>query len=251
MPDAAPRTETRSQLEIDADIALKEADLVLKGLEADTARAEARKTLAEAVKAETESAAYALDLEKKQEARQAEKANDHYYRIFHFTQAVSEKSVEQCMDRLTLWDRIDPSCAIEVVFNSPGGSVVDGMALFDFLRELSRKGHHVTTTAMGIAASMAGILLQAGDTRRIGNEAWVLIHQASFAAQGSYGSVEDTVEWVKKVQERILDIFAEKCATSGAEKPFTRAQLKKNWERKDWWLSSNECLKHGVVDEVL
>ena len=231
--------ETRTQLEIDADIALKNADLIIKELEAEGLRATARETLAKALKAEAEGEAYSIELEKKRESRQAEKANDHYFRIYHFSQPVSEKSVEACMDRLTLWDRIDPECPIEVVFNSPGGSVVDGMALFDFLREMSRKGHHVTTTAMGIAASMAGILLQAGDTRRIGNEAWVLIHQASFAA------------WVKKVQERILDIFAEKCATSGAEKPYTRAQLKKNWERKDWWLSSGECLKHGVVDEVL
>lgn len=248
---AAEPKETRTPEEVEADLLLKKADLELKGLEAEEKRATARKTLAEAIKAETEAAAYELDLQKKVEARQLEKANDHYHRVYHFSTPVSEKSVEACMDRLTLWSRIDPGCDIEVVFNSPGGSVTDGMALFDFLQELGREGHKVTTTAMGIAASMAGILLQAGQVRRMGKEAWVLIHQASFGSSGSFGQVEDTVEWVKKVQERILDIFAERALNSGCEKPLSRATIKKNWERKDWWLSSAECLKHGFVDEVL
>jgi ATP-dependent Clp protease protease subunit len=240
----AEEKETRSPAEVAADLALKQADLTLKELEADEKRAAVRKAAAEARKSEAEAAAYDIDLAAKQEARQATLANDHYYRVYNFSQQVSEASVTKCIDKLTLWSRIDPGCDIEVIFNSPGGSVVDGMALFDFLQELRRAGHHITTTAMGIAASMAGILLQAGDHRRMGKEAWVLIHQASFGAQGSYGSVEDTVEWVRKVQERILDIFANRSTMK-------RATIKKNWERKDWWLSSDECLRHGFVDEVL
>lgn len=243
--------DTRTPAEVEADLALKQADLTLKTLEAEKHRAEIRKVLAEAVKAESEATAWTIDLAKKEEARQVEKAADYYHRVYQFVGQVSEASVDKCVDRLTTWTRIDPRCDIEVVFNSPGGSVIDGMALYDFLQQLRRDGHRITTTGMGIAASMAGILLQAGDVRRMGREAWVLIHEGSFGVQGSIGQVEDRFEWVKRIQDRILDIFAERAKASAAEKPATRAFIKRNWERKDWWLSSDECLKLGIVDEVL
>jgi ATP-dependent protease ClpP protease subunit len=94
-----------------------------------------------------------------------------------------------------------------------------------------------------MAASMAGILLQAGDERVMGKETWVLLHEASFLAAGKIGEVDDTVEWVKKVQKRILAIFAGRSNLS-------RSQIERRWKRKDWWLSSTDCLKHGFVDKV-
>src|SRR5574341_658348 len=117
------------------------------------------------------------------------------------------------------------------------------MALWDFLLELRQRGHKLTTVARGYAASMAGILLQAGDERVIGPESWLLIHEASFGVVGSYGEVEDRVEWVKKIQARILDIFASRSKLS-------RSQIKRRWHRKDWWLDSDEALKLGFVDRI-
>ena len=55
---------------------------------------------------------------------------------------------------------------------------------------------------------MAGILLQAGDIRIMGAESWLMIHEISFGASGKIGEIEDTVEWVKKIQERVVKIFA-------------------------------------------
>lgn len=212
---------------------------------------EARFNDAEARKAELEGLGYEIDYKKKSFEWEAVLASDIHHKVYFFSDEVSAKSVKQTMDRLSYWHRTFPGCDIEIVFNSPGGDVVDGMALFDYIQVLRRQGHTVTTTTLGMAASMAGILLQAGDTRKMGKEAWVLIHEASFGAVGSYGEVEDRVKWVEKVQERILDIFAERAKDSGAVAPMSRAQIKKNWHRKDWWLSSDDCLKYGFVDEVL
>jgi len=72
------------------------------------------------------------------------------------------------------------------------------MALYDYVRGLRRQGHHVTTSSLGYAASMAGILLQVGDKRIMGAESWLLIHEGSFGAVGSVGQVEDTVEWSRR-----------------------------------------------------
>ena len=51
------------------------------------------------------------------------------------------------------------------------------------------------------------------------------------------------MEWVKKIQKRILNIFAERSK-------MTARQIERKWHRKDWWLSSDDCLRLGFVDEV-
>jgi ATP-dependent protease ClpP protease subunit len=211
--------------------------------EAAKARAEARKALADAEQAEAFAAMEAFDLERAVEKRERERATDQRHRVYRFVGDVGSGSVKACMDELTVWSRIDPACRMEIIFQSPGGDVVSGLALWDFLQEQRGAGHHLTTVARGYAASMAGILLQAGDVRIMGKESWLLVHEASFGVIGSFGEVEDRVEWVRKVQGRILDIFA-------ARSKLSKAQIKRRWHRKDWWLDSDSALKYGFVDEV-
>ena len=166
-----------------------------------------------------------------------------FHHVYVFGTEVTADSVGRCVEQLTKWSRLEPKCAMEIVFNSPGGGVIAGMAMYDYLIYLRGLGHDITTVALGHAASMAGILLQAGTTRVIGRESWLLIHEISFAAIGKIGEIEDTTEWVKRIQKRVLDIFSQRSK-------MTPSQLEKRWKRKDWWLSSDECLKLGLVDEV-
>lgn len=170
-------------------------------------------------------------------------AQNKYHLVYTFDQPVGSGSVKDCIHQLTEWSRTRPGADLEIIFNSPGGKIVDGMALFDFIRYLRTKDHKITTSTIGYAASMAGILLQAGDHRVMGREAWLLIHQGSFGVVGTAGEVEDTVAWMKQLQNRILDIFVERSK-------LTKKQLQHRWQRKDWWISSQEALKLGFVDEV-
>ena len=173
-------------------------------------------------------------------------AGDEFHHVYRFIGNVTDESAKKCIDQLSIWSRTSKEgepCSIEIIFNSGGGSVIAGMALFDFIQELRGKDHHITTVAMGMAASMAGILLQAGDERVMGKQAYVLIHEAQFGVGGSMGQVEDEVEFVKKIQKRIVKIFAERSK-------LTAAQINRKWKRKNWWLDSDECLKLGIVDEV-
>lgn len=227
----------RSPEEVQADLALKHEELTQK-------KAETRKTLAEAHKAESEAEAYAMDLVVKKDLRLLSLAQDRWHHTYYFTEPVTSKSVEEAMSVLTAWGRMDPGADIEVILNSPGGSILAGVAFYDFLVDLRRRGHKLTITVQGIGASMAGVLLQAADERQMGAESWLLIHQGSLGAQGSFADVSDTVEWMKKVQERFLSIFV-------ARSKMNRSFIKKNWERKDWWLDSDEALKLGLVDKVL
>jgi ATP-dependent protease ClpP protease subunit len=91
---------------------------------------------------------------------------------------------------------------------------------------------------------MAGILLQAGDIRVMGKESYLLIHQVRSGIRGTYGEIKDEVALIEKLQDRILDIFASRSST------MTRDEIKKNWERRDWWLDSTAALDAGFVDET-
>lgn len=244
---------------IEEQKALAEADLAVAQAEAARATAVKEASLArqsEALARKEEALAVKAEIDqRKAELEERERlAGNHHRRIYYFTAEVSSSSVGACIEKLDLWSRTEEKCEIEIIFTSPGGSVVDGMRLFDHIQLVRRAGHHVTTGTTGMAASMAGILLQAGDHRWMGSEAWVLIHEVQAGAMGSWGELEDRMDWLKRVQGRILDIFASRAALAKergtAEKALTRKDFERNWSRKDWWLDSAECLKYGVVDEV-
>ena len=219
----------RSKQEIDAEVSKIQAEVEL-------IQAETRKTVAEASVAE-------LDFEKLYQGRMKELYNDEENCLYRFSKDVGHHSVQACMTKLTQWHRKDPKCDMELVFSSPGGSIIDGFELFDFLQEMRSKGHKVITGSLGMAASMAGILLQAGDVRWIGHQAWMMIHRAAFGAIGKTYEVEDEVKLVKRIEERCLDIFVSRSNLS-------KMKIKRNWDRKDWWIDADECLEMGLVDEV-
>jgi ATP-dependent Clp endopeptidase proteolytic subunit ClpP len=220
---------------------------------ADKLAAERDHFLASARKERADAGVAEITLERAQESRRLEVAGNEYNHVYFFNGSTSNTAVTSCLNKLSGWRRSDPACDIEIVFNSPGGSVVDGLALYDYIQELRRDGHKVTTSTIGYAASMAGILLQAGDVRVMGAESWLLLHEASFGSSGKIGEVEDTVEWVKKISNRILDIFAARCAGASdltATKRLNRRQLVNKWTRKDWWIDSGEALAYGLIDEI-
>ena len=103
-------SETDKQVKLQS-IAQSVAEV--KKIEADTRRAEA-----EALKSEIEAKKVYGDYEKII-------YSDDYNHIYRFSKDVNELSVRSCMTKLTEWHRRDPECAIEVIFSSPGGSIID------------------------------------------------------------------------------------------------------------------------------
>jgi ATP-dependent Clp endopeptidase proteolytic subunit ClpP len=228
--------QKRTKEEIQAEIESKAAETQHKLAEVKKTEAETRKMEAEANKAE-------LDFEKAWRTRQKEVASDEENFLYRFSKDVNHNSVEACMGKLTQWHRKDPKCKMEIVFSSPGGSIIDGFELFDFIQEMRSNGHKVVTGSLGMAASMAGILLQAGDVRWIGHQSWMMIHRAAFGAIGKTFEIEDEVKLVKRIEERIVDIFISRSR-------LTKLKIKRNWDRKDWWIDADECLELGLVDEI-
>jgi ATP-dependent Clp endopeptidase proteolytic subunit ClpP len=170
-----------------------------------------------------------------------------FQRVYNFTDSVTKSSVTTCIDRLNQWTVMDPGCAIQITFNSPGGSVIDGMWLFDYIRLLRGKGHVVTCIALGYAASMAGILLQAASDgcRVMSQGSWLLIHEVAFSAGGKIGEVEDEYKFGLRLKEQAAKIFVER-----SNGKLTREALEAMWNRKDCWLDPGEALALGIIDEV-
>ena len=184
-----------------------------------------------------------IQLDDKLDFISRKEASDERNFLYRFNDKVSKDTVRHCMETLTEWHRLDSECAIEIIFSSPGGSIIDGFELFDFLQDLRNKGHHLTTGTLGYAASMVGVLLQAGDIRWVGQQAWIMIHRAAFGAWGKTYEIEDEVKFIQRIEERILAIFT-------SRSNLTKNKIKRNWDRKDWWISADEALTMNLVDEI-
>src|SRR5678815_5082745 len=87
-----------------------------------------------------EADSFAMDLETKRETYKEWQVRDSAEKVYRFTTEVNDKSATECISTLTRWSRLHPEAPMTIIFTSPGGSVVAGMALFDFLTELREKG---------------------------------------------------------------------------------------------------------------
>ncbi len=163
--------------------------------------------------------------------------------VFTFYDEVYYDSVLQCIRQLSGWSNRFPECPLTLVFDSPGGSIIDGLHLYDFLLSLRAKGHHLTTVGSGMAASMGGVLLQAGDERVMTPNAVMLIHEASSRLGGKVANMEEALSFTKKLQSKVVGILAERSRLSVR-------QVETRWKKTDWWLDSAEALADGFVDCV-
>ncbi|MDX6243297.1 MAG: ATP-dependent Clp protease, protease subunit [Frankiales bacterium] len=200
------------------------------------AAAETRKAITDAAKADVE-------LGEARRRDQDARAEAGRTLVYTFYAEVGEDSVRTAMQTLAAWSRRDPGAPITIVLNSPGGRVLDGLALYDFLLRLRRDGHHLRIEVVGRAASMGGILLQAGDERIIGPNAFLLIHEVSGGAEGRSSELGDRVEFYGLMEKRLLAILAERSS-------MTDRQIRTRWQRKDWWLSADEAVSLGFADST-
>ena len=135
----------------------------------------------------------------------------------------------------------DPDAEISLYINSPGGSVTDGMAIFDTMRYIKPK---VRTVCLGMAASMGAFLLMAGEPgmRLALPNSEVMIHQPSGGASGQATDVQLHAEWLMRTKKKMNALMSE----------MTRQPLEKI-ERdveRDYFMTADEALAYGIIDEI-
>ena len=126
--------------------------------------------------------------------------------------------------------------------NSPGGSVYAGLAIYDTMNHLRAP---VSTFCVGMAASMGALLLAAGDKgkRNALPNARIMLHQPSSGYQGTAADIEIAAKEILGTRERLNRILAE---TTGQRLRKINADVD-----RDRWMSAEESVKYGLVDQVL
>lgn len=134
---------------------------------------------------------------------------------------------------------------IQVYINSPGGSISDGMAIYDTMNIVKSD---VSTICVGCAASMGAFLLSGGTPgkRYALPNAQILIHQPLIGGSGISGQATDILihaKHLEKTKERMAELLAKHTGQS-------IAKIKEDTER-DNWMSADEALTYGLIDKVL
>ncbi|MDR1456303.1 MAG: ATP-dependent Clp endopeptidase proteolytic subunit ClpP [Tannerella sp.] len=163
-------------------------------------------------------------------------------RIIFLGTQIDDYTANVIQAQLLYLDSSDPGKNISIYINSPGGSVYAGLGIYDTMQFIGSK---VSTICTGIAASMASVLLVAGEKgMRFGlKHARVMIHQPLGGMQGQASDMEITVRQILKVKEELYNIIA---LHSG--KPYE--QIEKDSDR-DYWMGSEEARDYGMIDEVM
>lgn len=133
---------------------------------------------------------------------------------------------------------------INFFINSPGGSVTDGMAIYDTMQFIKPD---VSTIVMGQACSMGSLLAQAGTSgkRKMLPYARHMIHQPSGGARGQATDMQIQVEEILKIKKFLTEIYVKHNS-----KGKTFEQLTADMER-DRFMSAKEALEYGLIDEIV
>lgn len=183
------------------------------------------------------------------------RASDVDHRIYHFYGPVDGESVRVCREHLTRWARLAPAEPVEIVLTTGGGSAWDCMALVDDMLALEAKGLDIGVTVRGTAASAGAIILQAATPgrRKMGPSSTILIHKMNTVLKGSLDQIEDQQHWCRIMQERVYDLFAERCASApnaDPEKRLDRAAIVAGHERRDWVEGPQSAREQGLIDDI-
>jgi len=163
-------------------------------------------------------------------------------RIIFLGTGVNDQVANIIQAQLLFLQSVDASKDIQIYINSPGGSVYAGLGIYDTMQFVKPD---VATICTGIAASMAAVLLCAGEKgkRSALKHSRVMIHQPMSGTQGQVSDMEIAVRETIKVKEELYNIIS-----THSDKPYE--QVEKDSDR-DYWMKSDEALAYGMIDEVL
>jgi ATP-dependent Clp protease protease subunit len=144
--------------------------------------------------------------------------------------------------QLLFLESADAKKDIQIYINSPGGSVYAGLGIYDTMQYINP---NVATICTGMAASMAAVLLCAGEKgKRTGlKHTRVMIHQPLGGARGQASDIEITAREIQKLKKELYDIIA-----SHSGKSYDQVWADSD---RDYWMIAHEAKEYGMIDEVL
>ncbi len=163
-------------------------------------------------------------------------------RIIFLGTEVNDYTANVIQAQLLFLDQSDPGKDVSIYVNSPGGSVYAGLGIYDTMQYISSD---VATICTGMAASMAAVLLVAGQNgkRFALPHSRVMIHQPMGGAQGQASDIEITAREIKKLKHELYTIIADH---SG--QPFDKVERDSD---RDYWMTAQEAKDYGMIDHIL
>ena len=163
-------------------------------------------------------------------------------RIVMLCEEVTDASASLVVAQLLYLEGQDPDKDIQLYINSPGGSVTDGMAIYDTMQYVKCD---VSTICIGMAASMGAFLLSSGAKgKRIAlPNAEIMIHQPSAGTKGKVTDMEIDVEHFLRIKKNLNEILANNTGKTAGE-------IKAASER-DHWMTAQEALDFGLIDKII
>ena len=158
-------------------------------------------------------------------------------------EGVNSATMTELVCDIMYLDRVAPGEEITLYINSPCGSVVDGLALYDFLKMVKSP---IKTVVIGTAASMGAILFLSGDRRCITRHGRILLHDPSITLGDQPTkalSIKETLDDIMKVREELAKIISQRTG-----KPLRSVYAK---TKTDSWFTAEEALEFGIATEIL
>ena len=163
-------------------------------------------------------------------------------RIIFLGTEINDYTANTLQAQLLYLDSVDNTKDISIYINSPGGSVYAGLGIYDTMQFINSD---VSTICTGMAASMAAVLLVAGQEgkRSALTHSRVMIHQPMGGAQGQASDIEITAREIAKLKKELYNIIAEHSHT----------EFDKVWadSDRDYWMTADEAKEYGMIDRVL
>lgn len=163
-------------------------------------------------------------------------------RIIFFGTEVETNIVNIVVAQLLFLESVDRKKDISMYINCPGGSVIDGLALYDTMQFIQPD---VSTICCGMAASMGAVFLVAGEKgkRFALKHARTMIHQLAGGMRGQFSDMEISYNFSKGLKEDLYNIISKH---SG--QPYEKIEVDVD---RDYWMRAEEAKQYGLVDEVL
>ena len=163
-------------------------------------------------------------------------------RIVFLGEEVNATTASLVVAQLLYLEAQDPDKDIQFYINSPGGSVTDGMAIYDTMQYVKPE---ISTICVGMAASMGAFLLSAGQKgkRFALPNAEIMIHQPLGGVQGQAEDIKIHAEWILKTREKLNRILSENTG-----QPLD--VIARDTDR-DNFMSAEDAVKYGLIDKVI
>ncbi len=163
-------------------------------------------------------------------------------RIIFMGTAINDSVANIIQAQLLFLESVDSSKDIQIYINSPGGGVYAGLGIYDTMQFIKP---NVATICTGIAASMAAVLLCAGEAgKRSGlTHSRVMIHQPLGGAQGQASDIEITAREILKLKDELYNIISKHSGQT-----FKKVHADSD---RDYWMKADEAKTYGMIDEVL